>query len=394
MGDFVTTDDGSGLVHQAPAFGAEDMQMAVEHDLPILMTVKPDGTFVDEVTPWRGIWVKNADPLIITDLENRGLLFRMEPYTHNYPFCWRCDTPLLYYARGTWFIRTSKYKERLVALNQEINWVPEHVKQGRFGNWLDNNVDWALGRERYWGTPLPVWECVDCRHQEAVGSVAELSQKAGKDLTGIDLAPSVCGQGGMEMPGLWRQDEARTRVDRCLGLIRVRCLMPNGIIHLEDRGVPQDEADLVRKRPAARSATRLALDAASARAVSRRRRRAAPGGRLDCLARSRTVHVQIHTTSTDASRSSRVARGRRAEAAPRRSGRARSTSMRHVTRPADEPGADEAAGARTSGRADEPHPTIPIRITSSSPPRSGPSDGPASASAALRVDCPPADVCR
>jgi isoleucyl-tRNA synthetase len=187
MGDFVTTDDGSGLVHQAPAFGAEDMQMAVEHDLPILMTVKPDGTFVDEVTPWRGIWVKESDPLIITDLENRGLLFRMEPYTHNYPFCWRCDTPLLYYARGTWFIRTSKYKERLVALNQEINWVPEHVKQGRFGNWLDNNVDWALGRERYWGTPLPVWECVDCRRQEAVGSVAELSQKAGKDLTGIDL---------------------------------------------------------------------------------------------------------------------------------------------------------------------------------------------------------------
>ena len=187
MGDFVTTEDGSGLVHQAPAFGAEDMQMAVEHDLPILMTVKPDGTFVDEVTPWRGIWVKNADPLIITDLENRGLLFRMEPYTHTYPFCWRCDTPLLYYARGTWYIRTSKYKERLVALNKEINWVPEHVKQGRFGNWLDNNVDWALGRERYWGTPLPVWECVDCKHQEAVGSVAELSQKAGKDLTGIDL---------------------------------------------------------------------------------------------------------------------------------------------------------------------------------------------------------------
>jgi isoleucyl-tRNA synthetase len=187
MGEFVTTEDGSGLVHQAPAFGAEDMQMAVEYDLPILMTVKPDGTFVDEVKPWRGIWVKEADPLIITDLENRGLLFRVEKYTHTYPFCWRCDTPLLYYARSTWYIRTSKYKERLVALNQKINWVPEHVKQGRFGNWLDNNVDWALGRERYWGTPLPVWECAECKHQEAVGSVEELSQKAGKDLKGIDL---------------------------------------------------------------------------------------------------------------------------------------------------------------------------------------------------------------
>jgi len=148
MGEFVTTEDGSGLVHQAPAFGAEDMQMAVEHDLPVLMTVKPDGTFVDEVKPWRGMWVKEADPLIVTDLQNRGLLFRVEKYTHTYPFCWRCDTPLLYYARSTWYIRTSKYKERLVALNQKINWVPEHVKQGRFGNWLDNNVDWALGRER------------------------------------------------------------------------------------------------------------------------------------------------------------------------------------------------------------------------------------------------------
>jgi isoleucyl-tRNA synthetase len=187
MGEFVTTEDGSGLVHQAPAFGAEDMQMAVEHDLPVLMTVKPDGTFVDEIKPWRGMWVKDADPLIVTDLENRGLLFRIEKYTHTYPFCWRCDTPLLYYARSTWYIRTSKYKDRLVALNQKINWVPEHIKQGRFGNWLDNNVDWALGRERYWGTPLPVWECSDCKHQEAVGSVADLSQKAGKNLSDIDL---------------------------------------------------------------------------------------------------------------------------------------------------------------------------------------------------------------
>lgn len=187
LGDFVTTEDGSGLVHQAPAFGAEDMQMAMEHDLPVLMTVKPDGTFIDEIKPWRGMWVKDADPLIVTDLETRGLLFRVEKYTHTYPFCWRCSTPLLYYARGTWFIRTSQYKDRLVALNQEINWVPEHVKQGRFGNWLENNVDWALGRERYWGTPLPVWECADCKHQEAVGSVAELSQKAGRDLAGIDL---------------------------------------------------------------------------------------------------------------------------------------------------------------------------------------------------------------
>ncbi len=187
MGDFVTTEDGTGLVHMAPAFGAEDMQAAMEYDLPVLMTVAPDGTFLPEIKPWRGIFVKDADPLIIQDLQARGLLFKSELYTHTYPFCWRCKTPLLYYARGTWYIRTSQLKDRLVALNQEINWVPEHIKDGRFGNWLENNVDWALGRERYWGTPLPVWECEGCKHQEAVGSVKELSEKTGRDLSVLDL---------------------------------------------------------------------------------------------------------------------------------------------------------------------------------------------------------------
>ncbi len=187
LGDFVTTQDGTGLVHMAPAFGAEDMQAATTFDLPVLMTVKPDGTFVDEVTPWRGLFVKDADPLIIQDLQARGLLFLTESYTHTYPFCWRCKTPLLYYARQSWYIRTSQFKERLVALNQTINWVPEHIKDGRFGNWLENNVDWALGRERYWGTPLPVWGCESCKHQEAVGSVKELSEKTGRDLSALDL---------------------------------------------------------------------------------------------------------------------------------------------------------------------------------------------------------------
>ena len=185
--DFVTTEDGSGLVHMAPAFGAEDMQAAQEFDLPLLMTVAPDGTFVEAVTPWHGIFVKDADPLITRDLQSRGLLFKAGTYTHTYPFCWRCDTPLLYYARNTWYVRTSQFKQRLVELNQRINWVPEHIKNGRFGNWLENNVDWALGRERYWGTPLPIWECQDCRHQLAVGSVAELSAHAGKDLSELDL---------------------------------------------------------------------------------------------------------------------------------------------------------------------------------------------------------------
>lgn len=187
LGNFVTTEDGSGLVHIAPAFGEDDMAVSLENDLPILTTVAEDGTFISDVKPWAGLFVKDADPLITKDLQSRGLLFRTEPHVHTYPFCWRCGTPLLYYARPTWYIRTSKFKDRLVALNDQINWYPDHIKNGRFGNWLANNIDWALGRERYWGTPLPVWECEECHTQTCIGSVKELSEKAGKDLTNSDL---------------------------------------------------------------------------------------------------------------------------------------------------------------------------------------------------------------
>jgi isoleucyl-tRNA synthetase len=185
--DFVSTQEGTGLVHIAPAFGAEDMQAAIEHDLPVLQTVTAAGEFIPEVRPWSGKFVKDADPFIIQDLEERGLLHKAETYAHTYPFCWRCDTPLLYYARGTWFLRTTQYKDKLVALNHEINWIPGHIRDGRFGNWLENNVDWALGRERYWGTPLPIWECEACHHQRTIGSIAELSELAGSDLSDLDL---------------------------------------------------------------------------------------------------------------------------------------------------------------------------------------------------------------
>jgi isoleucyl-tRNA synthetase len=186
-GDFVSTEDGTGIVHIAPAFGADDLEVGLAHGLPVLQTVEPDGSFRKEVTPWAGMWVKDADPLIIEELVSRGLMFHVGTYMHTYPFCWRCDTPLLYYARPTWYVRTTDYRDKLVALNQTINWVPEHIRDGRFGKWLEGNVDWALGRERYWGTPLPVWVCDSCGHQHCVGGIDELSELTGEDQSGLDL---------------------------------------------------------------------------------------------------------------------------------------------------------------------------------------------------------------
>ncbi len=185
-GDFVSTEEGTGIVHMAPAFGADDMDMGIKFDLPVLMTVKPDGGFVDAVEPWAGVWVKDADPQIIDELVGRGLMFRHGTYYHTYPFCWRCDTALLYYARPTWFIRTTERRENLVNLNKTINWVPEHIRDGRFGDWLDGNIDWALGRERFWGTPLPVWECDQCGHQSCIGGLDELTELTGEDQSGLD----------------------------------------------------------------------------------------------------------------------------------------------------------------------------------------------------------------
>ena len=187
LAEFVTIEDGSGLVHIAPAFGAEDMELSKVEDLPVIMTIGSDGTFISDVRPWSGVFFKEADPSITKDLENRGLLLKAGTFKHTYPFCWRCGTPLLYFARPTWYIRTSQYRDRLVEINNSINWYPNHIKSGRFGNWLENNIDWALGRERYWGTPLPVWVCDSCGHEHLVGSVKELSERAGRDLSELDL---------------------------------------------------------------------------------------------------------------------------------------------------------------------------------------------------------------
>lgn len=206
-GEFVSTEEGTGIVHIAPAFGADDLEMGKREGLTPLVTVNPQGEFVAEVTPWAGMWVKDADPEIEKELDGRGLLYKSGRYLHTYPFCWRCDTALLYYARPTWFIATSTLKDRLVDLNNTINWVPDHIRTGRFGDWLNNNVDWALGRERYWGTPLPVWVCDHCGHQHCVGGVDELTDLTGQDQTELDMhRPYVdevtwgcleCGEGSM-----------------------------------------------------------------------------------------------------------------------------------------------------------------------------------------------------
>jgi isoleucyl-tRNA synthetase len=178
IADFVTLEDGTGIVHMAPAFGADDYSVGLRYGLPVLQAVEPDGTLPAEVVDYAGKFIKDADPLIIKDLDKRGILFKKELYEHSYPHCWRCKSPLIYYARKSWYIKTSEHKKQLLARNAEINWVPPEIGTGRMGEWLENNVDWALSRERYWGTPLPLWICDTCDKITAVESIEMLRKYA------------------------------------------------------------------------------------------------------------------------------------------------------------------------------------------------------------------------
>jgi len=185
--EFVSMEEGTGIVHIAPAFGEDDYQLGKAQNLPVLQPVDSAGRFTSEAGPFAGLFVKDADPKLIEDLQERGLLFQSELVRHSYPFCWRCDSPLIYYARSSWYIKTTAFRDELIEANRNVRWLPREVGENRFANWLRENIDWALSRDRFWGTPLNIWRCTSCGGEQCVGSIAELKELAGEMPGEIDL---------------------------------------------------------------------------------------------------------------------------------------------------------------------------------------------------------------
>ncbi len=185
LANYVTTEDGTGLVHQSPAFGADDLAVCRAYGLPVVNPIAPNGTFLSEVPLVGGLFFKDADKTLVKELKSRGVLYKHQPYEHPYPHCWRCHTALIYYAQPSWYIRTTSIKDELIRENNQTNWHPETIKTGRYGDWLNNNIDWALSRNRFWGTPLPIWRCEE-KHEVCVDSLKELGALAGKELSNLD----------------------------------------------------------------------------------------------------------------------------------------------------------------------------------------------------------------
>lgn len=222
-GDFVSTEDGSGIVHIAPAFGEDDYRVGKENDLPVMQPVGLDGKFKEEVVPWAGKFVKTADSEIIANLKESGKLFFSTRMKHTYPFCWRCDSPLLYYARHSWFIKTTEFKNEVIRNNDLINWFPSHIKEGRFLNFLENMIDWAISRDRYWGTPLPIWVCGDCKYHHLVDGIKNLRELGKNVPEDIELHKPYVDQLELSCP-------------KCSGLMKrvpevIDCWFDSGAMH-------------------------------------------------------------------------------------------------------------------------------------------------------------------
>ncbi len=206
LADFVTTTEGTGIVHMAPAFGEDDYEVCKKNKIAFVQPITEDGRFTSRVRDFANLFVKEADPKIIESLDNKKILLKKEKYTHTYPFCWRCNTPLIYYAMLSWFIKVSSIHDQLLKNNEKINWYPSHIKEGRFGNWLEGAKDWALSRKKFWGTPLPIWQCPKCKHEIVIGSIKELKEKSNNHSEKIDLhKPHI--------------DEIKIKCDKCDGVM-------------------------------------------------------------------------------------------------------------------------------------------------------------------------------